>query len=118
MLAALIARFAPYRTVAVLALVAALAAVVYVKQLQLEAERATSAGRLATIRAFESSAEALRADAAQREKTSKAAAAASARQAANARAQIESIQAATVPNDCAGAIGWMVEQGPSLERQP
>lgn len=118
MWAALIARLMPYRTLATLTVVGGLTLTVYIEHLQLQEERATSAGRLSTIRAFEASTAALRADAAQRERTSKAAIASAARTAASAARQIESIQSAPVPNDCAGAVQWMVKQGPALERQP
>ena len=118
MVAALLTRFAPYRAIAMLALVGSLCLAIFVQTMRLDAERATSAGRLATIRAFESATTALRADAAQREKTAKLASASAARTAANAQRQIESIQSAAVPEDCAGALGWLVEQGPSVEGQP
>lgn len=118
MLAALLARFAPYRAIAMLALVGTLALATFVQTLRLDAERATSAGRLATIQAFEKSTAALRADAAAREKTAKAASAQAARTAANAQRQIESIQSAPVPEDCAGAVRWLVKRGPEVEGQP
>ena len=118
MVAALLDRLAPYKLLAMLALVGTLAMAVFVQMMRLDAERATSAGRLSTIRAFEASTAALRADAALREKTAKQASQVAARQAANAQRQIESIQSASVPEDCAGAIGWLVERGRELEGQP
>ena len=118
MFAALVTRFAPYRALALLALLGSLVLCIYVQSVRLDAERETSAGRLSTIRAFETSNAALRADALQREKASRAASAQAARQAANARRQIESIQSAPVPEDCAGSIQWMVDQGPGVEGQP
>lgn len=118
MLAAFVARFAPYRLLALLALLGSLALAIFVQTLRLDAERATSAGRLSTIRAFETSTAALRADAAAREKTAKAASAQAARTAANAARQIESIKSAAVPEDCGGAMRWLVERGPEVEGQP
>lgn len=118
MVAALLTRLAPYRFIALLALVGSLCLAIFGQTMRLDAERATSAGRLSTIRAFETSTAALRADAAAREKTAKAAVASAARTAANAQRQIESIQSAAVPEDCAGAIGWLVERGRELEGQP
>lgn len=118
MLAALAARLAPYRALALLALLGSLCLAIFVQTMRLDAESATSASRLATIRAYETSTAALRADAAIREKTAKAASAQAARTAANALRQIESIQSAPVPEDCAGAMRWLVERGPEVEGQP
>lgn len=118
MLAALAARFAPYKLIALLALLGLLGLAIFVQTIRLDAERATSAGRLSTIQAFEKSNATLRADAARREKLAQEASVVAARTAANAQRQIESIQSAAVPEDCAGAVRWLVEQGPVVEGQP
>ena len=122
MFAALVARFLPFKTAAVLVALAALAGFAAVQTVRLGAAQAaarSSADALAwqtrLLETQNAAIESVRAEADRRMLAADKAVAAAKRTSEKAAARAAAVALAPVPADCSGAIGWMVEQGARLE---
>lgn len=125
MIAALLARFMPYKVTALATVLVALALAVFVQSVRLDAARASLTSKTETVdtlnklmAAQNAGIESLKVEAARREALSAKAVAAAKQSTEHARAHVASIQAAPVPQDCQGAMQWLVTEGAKLEAQP
>lgn len=122
MFAALVARFLPFKTAIVLAVLAALVGFAAVQTVRLGAAQAAARSSAETVawqtRLLETqnaAIESVRAEAERRAVAADKAVAAAKRTTERASARAAAVALAPVPTDCSGAIGWMVEQGQRLE---
>ena len=125
MIAALLARLMPYKVTALATVLAALALAVFVQSVRLDAARASLASKAETVDALgrlmaaqDAGIQALKDEAVRREALSAKAVAAAKQSTERARARVVSIEAAPVPQDCQGAVQWLVTEGAKLEGQP
>lgn len=125
MLEAILARLRPYKATAVLVVLAALALAVFVQSVRLNAAHAALASKTETVDALQSlmaaqnaGIRAMAAEATRREALSAEAVASAKTLQERARARVASIEAAPVPQDCQGAVQWLVTEGAKLEAKP
>jgi Tfp pilus assembly protein PilE len=124
MLATLLARLLPYKATAILAVLAALALTIFVQAVRLDAAQASLASKTETVdtlnklmAAQNAGIHALKEEAVRREALSAKAVASAKKLQERARARVASIEAAPVPQDCQGAMQWLVTEGAKLEGQ-
>lgn len=125
MFATLLTRLIPFKATALCVLLAALAGGLIVQGAQLKAAHATVTAKNESIAALQAllaaqnaGIESLKAEATKRETEAKKAAALVKTVQERARARVASIEAAPVPQDCQGAVQWLVTEGAKLEAQP
>lgn len=125
MFAALIARLIPYKVQVLAGVLAALALAVFVQGVRLDAAQASLVSKAETVSvlnhlmaAQSAGIQSLKDEAARREALSAKAVASAKASTERARARVASIEAAPVPQDCQGAVNWLVTEGAKLEAQP